>query len=190
MSPKARRVALVLSTVGHPFVLVPAATATVGLARSGWATAVYGAGLVATAAVLPLAIVIHRRVSANDWSDADVSDRIQRHGFYAVAIPAIGGASGLLWLAGAPGWLVSGTLAAAALLVAAAVLNRILKISLHMSFALFATVVVAAHNPAAGIVMGLLAAATAWSRVALGRHTRLEVVVGALLGVLSGWFSL
>jgi membrane-associated phospholipid phosphatase len=63
--------------------------------------------------------------------------------------------------------------------------RRWLKISLHVAYATFAA---AFLWPRVGGMLVLLACAVAiaWSRLALSRHTRLEVVGGAVLGVAVG----
>jgi membrane-associated phospholipid phosphatase len=70
--------------------------------------------------------------------------------------------------------------------LSAAVVNRASKISLHMTFVAFCTVVVLHVSPELGACFAALALAVAWSRVALSRHTRLEAIGGLLLGATGG----
>ena len=64
-------------------------------------------------------------------------------------------------------------------------LDRWLKVSLHMSFALFAS---SLFLPNFRFVLGgvLLSLAIGWSRIVLGRHTRVEVAAGSLIGATAG----
>jgi len=57
-----------------------------------------------------------------------------------------------------------------------------LKVSLHVGFAVFTAVALLPGSPWVGGVAAVVAAAVAWSRLELGRHTLAEVVGGGLLG--------
>lgn len=64
-------------------------------------------------------------------------------------------------------------------------IGRWVKISLHASFAAFATVLVWPVIPA--VVAGVaVTAAVVWSRFVLGRHVAVDLVAGLLLGAAAG----
>jgi undecaprenyl-diphosphatase len=59
----------------------------------------------------------------------------------------------------------------------------------HSSGAFGAAVAVAFVAPMLGLVYGLLAVGIAFSRLYLGAHYPLDVAVGVLVGIFSGWIS-
>jgi membrane-associated phospholipid phosphatase len=68
-----------------------------------------------------------------------------------------------------------------ALLIVIALLSaRLLKLSLHVAFAAFATLLLWS-------LMGIaVSAALVWSRLVLGRHVTADVVAGVVLGAVAG----
>jgi hypothetical protein len=95
------------------------------------------------------------------------------------------GAAGLLWWSGQPRLLPLGLGLGGAMVVAALLLRRWLKLSLHTAFAVFAAALWWPHAGGAALVL-LLAAAVSWSRLALRRHTVAEVAAGLLAGAAAG----
>lgn len=168
-----------LSVVGHPFVLIPITVAIT--ARAAW----LGVG-VAAVAVLGMLAVIARRVRSGRWSDHDVSDAEQRHSFYPMAIGIVGASAVATWLLGVPAGVVRGFGVGVGLLVAAAVITRWTKVSLHTMFGTFCAATVLTAGVAMGVGFVALVAGVGWSRVALGRHTLGQVAVGGLVGGLGG----
>jgi membrane-associated phospholipid phosphatase len=86
----------------------------------------------------------------------------------------------------ASGYPADGAFGALIVVAGCALLNRVLKVSLHAAFAVFAAALVGVSFPFPFAVFALIAAAVAWSRVALGRHSRLEVMAGVAMGALGG----
>jgi membrane-associated phospholipid phosphatase len=72
------------------------------------------------------------------------------------------------------------------MVVAAQLLRRWLKLSLHAAFAVFAVALWWPNAGGAAVVL-LLAAAVSWSRLALRRHTGAEVTAGLLAAAAAGW---
>lgn len=79
-------------------------------------------------------------------------------------------------------FLVRGALVTAIMVAVAAVLNRWLKLSLHLTFAVYGGLIIARVNPVLGLTILLLVPLLAWSRLVLLRHTVAEVIGGAVLG--------
>jgi hypothetical protein len=88
-------------------------------------------------------------------------------------------------LAGGSSVVAGGLLACAALVGGALLLRHWLKVSLHTGFAAFAACLLWPLT-AWCVLTAALAGGVAWSRLRLQRHTRAEVVVGALWGVAVG----
>jgi hypothetical protein len=72
-----------------------------------------------------------------------------------------------------------------AMVILALMLRERLKLSLHVAFAVFAALVWV-PSVMAVLLGGLLAVGVAWFRWALGRHTVLDVWVGACSGGMAG----
>lgn len=175
--------ARILSAAAHPLVLAPI---TVALATRNWRwTAILAATM-----ILPLWLVISRNVRRGAWSDADVSRREQRSGLYWAAIPLLAVAAIVLRLQGAPASFQRGLVAVACLLAIGLLGNRFLKISLHMMFGAYCSVILVRVYPWSAIVMVPLVAALAWSRWKLERHTPAEIAVGLLLGTTAGLYAI
>ena len=174
-----------LSIVGHPALLMPAAVA---VAASG-ADAPPRLLPVALGTAVAVAVVVGLyslwQVRAGRWAHVDASQPRERHQLNLFLAALLGGAAVLLWTAGQPPPVALGPLLAAGLVLLAHALRRWLKVSLHAAFAVFAAALVWPHL---GLTLGLalLAVGVAWSRLALQRHTRAEVLLGLLFGAAGG----
>lgn len=174
LSPGHRYSALFVSTLLHPFAVVPATI----LIRSGnWRAS----ALIAALTVLPVLAVTAVRVRRGVWTDYDVSHRGQRRGLYFVALPLTVIAALLV-----PQPFARGTWIAAAMLLAGLILGRFLKTSLHMMFGAYCAVLIGSRFPVTlPLLIGLLVA-LAWSRHTLERHAIAEIAVGTAIGVAGG----
>jgi hypothetical protein len=175
--------ARLVSKVGHPALLMPAVIAFATVAGRAPVRVIIVA-MMSTAAVA-LAVVAYSRwqVRAGRWAHVDASvpqERRQLNGFLGALLI---GSAAILWRLAQPHAVVAGLALSGALVVSADVLRRWLKMSLHVSFAVFAALLC----PGSGsVALLLLAVAVGWSRLVLRRHTRLEVAVGAAAGAAAG----
>ena len=168
-----------LSVAGHPFVLAPI---TVAIAtRAAW----LGVAFAAATSLTLLAVIAHR-VRRGRWSDHDVSDPGQRHSFYPIAIVIVGTSAMLAWWVGIAPGVLRGFGMAVCLLVAAAVVTRWTKVSLHTMWGAYCSSALVGSGDGIGLVFVALVACVGWSRVALGRHTPWQVAIGGALGCLGG----
>lgn len=178
-------IARVISIVAHPVVLMFFAALVAADAR-GAPPARLGP-LAAVMAALAAIVVGFTwwQVRAGRWTHVDASARSERPAlnFFLIGLLLVCAAAARL-LPGA-GPFAAALAAAAALIAAGLLLGRWVKMSLHASFAAFATVLVWPVVPAvcAGIVV---TAAVAWSRRVLGRHVVADLVAGLLLGAAAG----
>ena len=189
--PQARRarrtsVARWISILGHPFVLIPLLVAAVTARSMPPERVALIVGIVLLVSVVPMLLLMSRRVRSGAWTNYDVSVREQRSGMYPVAMAIAGVTTLVLLVVGTPRPVMYGVAATLVLIVIASVVNLWLKISLHVAFAVFtaASLVSLGWGVTAGGL--LLALAIAWSRLELGRHTWPEVIGGALLGAVVG----
>jgi phosphotransferase system glucose/maltose/N-acetylglucosamine-specific IIC component len=177
--------ARMLSVVGHPGLLMPAAVAWGATHANMPAPLLHAA--VASAVLVTLIVGAYSlwQVRSGSWSHVDASqpqERRQLNRFLAVLLFAA--AAVLAWWAPEPSFAVGPALACAVVVIAH-LLRRWLKVSLHAAFALFAATLVW-PSPAATALMVALVAGVAWSRLVLRRHTPAEVALGLLLGAGAG----
>lgn len=142
--------------------------------------------LVAAATVLPIAAVVFWQMRRGRWRDVDASQPEERPALFAFAMFLLAGLAVWQAVSAGPTFMMRGTTAVFVLLVVCRGLLRWTKVSLHVAFAGLAAAVLLLDWPAAGVVAVLLVPVIAWSRVALGRHTAVETVAGAVLGAAIG----
>ena len=177
-SPFARWTSILL----HPFAVFAALALLAAWQRDPAALARTALGI-AVAVAIVWGFVLQRRRSGR-WGTVDASDRRERPVLYALVLAVA--LAYWWWLGGTHSAASNGVLAAVAMLCVAGVANRWIKLSLHMASLAFAGVSLLALWPAAGIVALLSLPLLGWSRLRLARHTPVEVMGGAALGVLAG----
>ena len=174
-----------LSVLGHPGLLVPAAVAAGASAADTPPRLLPVALGTALAVVVIVGLYSLWQVRAGHWAHVDASHPRERSQLNLLLVAVLGGAALVLWAAGQPLPVALGPLASALLVLLAHLLRRWLKVSLHAAFAVFAAALVWPH-PGLTLATVVLAAAVAWSRLVLRRHTRAEVLLGLLLGAATG----
>ncbi len=162
------RLARAVSVLLHPFAVF-AALALIAAWRLDPASLPRTAvGIAISIGVVWLFVLQRRR--GGHWQTVDASRRQERPQLYALALLVAGGY--WWWMGGHASATSIGLLAVVALLCAAGIVNRWIKLSLHMASLAFAGV---ALLPLLG-----------WARLRMARHTLPEVVGGALLGSAFG----
>lgn len=176
--------ARVVSILGHPLLVMPLATLLAAHSRGADAATVRV--LVATVATLALLVFAYStaQVRSGRWQHLDASRGSERRRLNTVLLLALGTAAAWSFLRTGMSPLAVALAAAAAIVAAALLLARWLKLSLHVAFGVFAALL--AGSPLAAILLLALAAAVAWSRLALERHSCGDVVAGALAGAVAG----
>ncbi len=180
------KAARLISIIGHPFLLMPLLTGIVAFhllpPREAMLVELTALGVV----IIPASVYTILRVQRGTWGDLDVSDQRQRNQFYAILFPLLLIVALLSWAADVPRAIPLGAVSIIALVGAAFVLNTRVKVSLHTGFAVFAAETLFFFKPTLGGAVLLLAMLVGWSRVALGRHTVMEVLLGGVLGASIG----
>ena len=174
-----------ISILGHPFILIPVLVAAVTVPWLPPQQAAQIVGIVVLVSIVPMLVLIARRVRAGTWTNFDVSVREQRAGMYPLALAIATATVLVLAWARVPRPILRGVLAILLLIGIAALVNLWLKVSLHTAFAVFTALAVLPSRGLAATLL-LLALAIAWSRLELGRHTLAEVIGGALIGAVVG----
>ncbi|MEY2544094.1 MAG: hypothetical protein QOE81_1555 [Verrucomicrobiota bacterium] len=194
MSILARRLAVIVSWIGHPLVFVTISVGIVLATQLASRRAIGLIGALVLAVIAPMGVLLFLGVRSGRWGDADVSVREERKHFYPIAIPLSALGTIVMWLANAPRYILRGGVITLLLLVAAAVTNHWSKISLHTLFATYCTVILFRVNPFCGSAALILAGLVFWSRLFLSRHTISEnisgVALGAVGGIATAWMSI
>ena len=142
--------------------------------------------MIALAALVavPLVVFSRRQVRRGAWENVDASRPAERHALFLFAGISVLLLAAWFYANGAREHAV-GTFAALVMGAVAYALLRWIKLSLHMAFCTYAAGVLLAVRPAGGWLLVAALPLLAWSRLALGRHTRAEVAGGTLLGALT-----
>ena len=174
-----------LSLSGHPAILTPVGAALA--AASGDAspdltrTVLLAAGGIAAAAALFSLVQVRR----GKWADADASQPEERSQLNLFLFPALALASAWAFWSGQPAALSAGLAIAAALVAAAVLTSRWLKLSLHVGFAVLVASLFWPDMFLVGIGLGF-SCLIAWSRLYLARHDLADILAGGLAGALGG----
>ena len=180
-----KRLAWWVSILAHPFVMV-ALLAAVPAMRQSSGNAVQSVLLVVIAVVVPMAVLMFRQVRRGRWSNVDASKPSERPVLFKVALAGLVAAVAWLLLNDPQSFLVRGMLVAAAFLLLAALLTRWVKLSLHVAFAALTATTLVLLGSAVGYALIAVVPVVFWSRIALARHRVHELLVGLVLGVLTG----
>ena len=173
-----------LSILGHPFIVVPVAVATLVLhERASSAALIVSAICGIAVAVLAFSFWQVRR---GQWQHIDASAQSERRSLnlFLALVLFSGAAVAFYQLPGrglSLGLLLSGLMIGVVMLV-----SPWGKLSLHASFATFAALLIWPLELGYAALASVAAAGICWSRVALHRHTIVEALGGSLLGGLFG----
>lgn len=143
-------------------------------------------GVLGTAIVLSVGLGAwaNRKVRAGEWEHVDASIPAERRQWNRVVLACF-----LVVAAGFAAFdsvIAVGAMALAFIMACAIALAPWLKLSQHTAFTIMSAFVAGAVDPLVGGVFAALSVGVMWSRLALGRHTMPEVIVGAICGSLAG----
>jgi len=177
-------VARVLSVLGHPVVVIPVAVALLTVHRSTASAAVILSVVCGVGGVI-LAFSVWQ-VRSRRWRHVDASAPAERRSLnvFLAMVLVVGSAVALYQLNEPP--LSLGLFLSGLLILVVMSLSAWGKVSLHAAFAAFAALLVWPLGIGYQASACVATAAICWSRVALLRHTVLEVLGGVLLGGFFG----
>lgn len=126
------------------------------------------------------------QVRRGRWAHVDASNRRERTSLHRVVLACHGLATLAAWQAGELRAVVLGLGVAAAIIAVAMASARWCKLSLHVAFAVYTAALLVRASPMVGAAAFAFAAAIAWSRLALARHTPSDLIAGAITGLAAG----
>jgi hypothetical protein len=185
MSAASKRVAFarLVSIVGHPFTFVVLLMLLPFFLR-GQLNALRLTAIVIGAALVPLGLFMRHRYTSGRWQTVDASARADRPVAYLAGFAVLLPMSLYFLLHEKSSSLFRGCVAIAAMFGIAFALNRWIKLSGHLAFAGFTALILGNIRFAYALPIGLFIPVLAWSRLALQRHTLLEVIGGLALGLI------
>ena len=180
------RLACWLSIAAHPFVMVGVMVGVAAGSRQTAGDALGSVAIVAAFTIVPLAVLMARQVRRGAWANADASNQKERPILYLVGVLALVGLLAYLTVVPMQSFMVRGVAATLGMFAACALATRWIKVSLHLAFGALAATALVLMGSLVGYVLVLVLPGLAWSRLVLSRHTLLEVVLGAIAGVIAG----
>jgi hypothetical protein len=175
-----------ISIVGHPFSFAVLLVGLAGFQRYGFGGTMRLVGLTAIILIIPLWIFMWRKWRSGRWKTVDASDKSDRRSFYGVALLLIGLLTGCFAFVEGASSMLRGCAAAAVMMGIAAVLNRWIKLSNHVAFAMFTGVLLSRFALPWSVGVFCVMPLILWSRLALRRHRWSEVLGGMILGATVG----
>ena len=186
-----QQVARSLSVLGHPLVVFPLA-AWIALASRTSGVQVLPLALTFFA-LLAFGVMLYSwaQVRRGHWGHVDATLPRERRSLNSFLLAAFSVSAVVLWFQPHAHGVALGLTLSCFIIGAAMLTARWLKISLHVAFVVFASTIL--WQVSLALMAGALVftAAVGWSRLELGRHSLVEVLVGAGLGFAAGgafWF--
>lgn len=174
-----------VSLLGHPLVLLPLTVVALSSAQGDAASR----ARIAIGMALFAGIVLSWswwQVRRGRWEHVDASGKRERRALNRFLLAALTLATGIAaWRSEATA-LVAGLAMSAALIAVAMATSRWCKLSLHMAFAVYAAILLWQLHAGLGMAIFVFSAAIAWSRLALRRHSPMDLAAGAMTGLLAG----
>lgn len=176
--------ATILSTVGHPFLLLPVVLSLLTVRQlpfeKAWPTL---AVIVGSLAVMGVFLFFRKRKGLiSNWDVSTQSERSSN--IYRPILILLLVVTVVLYLFRQP--FVGDTLFFGLLMAVCYAINVKIKISQHTVIAVYLSFLLLSANTWLGIALLIFSPFIAWSRVVLGRHQWNEVIAGAFTGLLFG----
>jgi hypothetical protein len=175
------RVARVLSIALHPIVTL---LILLAVAAGGTRVVLYAIAI----AFVPMIGLIVAQSRSGRWRNVYASVPTERHVLFGASLVCVLLLALALWRWSAQPQAARGALAVAAIFAVAWALLRWIKISLHVAFCAFAAAVLAFIDPRVAAPMFLAVPLLAWARLHMKRHALREVIAGAAIGFVAGFF--
>jgi len=176
-----------ISLVGHPFLVAPCALYVLLWLdqKDPWIAARWTL-LCAGMVLAPALLYLRRKLVRKEFTDADVSVREHRFGFYLFGGSCMLACAAVLILLHAPRLLLAGMVTSLFALGMAVFLNRYwTKVSIHAGTLSGIAAALATFDWRLSMPVLLLALLVSWSRIRLGRHSAVQLLAGVLLGLIS-----
>jgi len=182
-----QRIARLISVVGHPLLTIPFYVIVILFSNEDFKKAIFLSSLIIGCIFIPLILRLYRKTSNGTYTNFDVSDRKQRKSVFVFIIPILCIVTFIIYKTGQSANLFLSVLMATILILISQLVNLRVKSSMHVSLNIYLSFLVMTVNYEFGILLFLFTGFIGWSRIALGRHTLKEVMVGGVIGLAVGF---
>ncbi len=183
-------IAKIISIIGHPLMLGTGYVIFISFYELDKNTAWLISGIIVGLVTLPITIHNWIRLKNGSYTNFDVSDQKQRRGFYPFSIFLFFICFLIFSFLDFPRVVIVNTVFFTIMLCMMALVNFKSKASLHLAIAMFIAGKLLSLSLFIGSLYLFLVFLIAWSRWYLGRHSKKELLIGSILGFVSGWFAL
>lgn len=180
------KTARLASILGHPLLTLPVFTTLLAFNLFDPYKALWVSLLILGVIVVPVTIRNYSKTRRNEYTNFDVSDQKQRQSFYPFVIILMVVVTILLYFTPGAGSFFIGTCILLFLLILSALVNRIIKCSLHTSISIYLALALWPFTVTGSIAMFIFTIIIATSRLILKRHTFVEILTGAAIGFVAG----
>jgi membrane-associated phospholipid phosphatase len=173
-----------ISSLGHPFLLLPLVLAWLTILKVGLESAWPTLAAIFVCIVV-MVIFLYFKKKKGEISNWDVSVRAERSSniYQPILLLTVVAAVALFFLEQP---FIGDTLFFGMLMLTCYGINVKIKVSQHTVMAYYVSFLVMPVNLWVGLALLAFAPFVGWSRVVLGRHKKVEVLVGTVVGVLFG----
>jgi len=179
-----KQTANLISTLGHPFLLLPLVLAWLTILKVGFEAA-WPTLAAIFACIVIMVVFLYIKKKRGQISNWDVSVQQERsRNIYLPILLLTGVAAAALYFFKQP--FIGDTLFFGLLILVCYAINARIKVSQHTVMAYYVSFLVMPVNLWVGLGLLAFAPMIGWSRVVLGRHKKEEVLVGTLVGVVFG----
>jgi membrane-associated phospholipid phosphatase len=185
-----KKLANVISTVGHPLLTIPVFLVIVLFSYQHLYNATTISALIIIFFFIPISIKMYVGSKKGTYTNFDVSDRNERQSWYVVALFLLSILILILFYTNQAKAIIWTALFFFLLLLISKLLNYYIKSSLHVSLNVFLTFLIIPFNLYFGIIFLFFVLSISWSRIVLKRHTLKEVIYGGMVGSFIGLLSL
>ena len=179
-----KQTATLISSIGHPFVLLPLILAWLTISKVGFEAALPTLGAIMGCFVIMVTFLFFRK-RKGEISNWDVSVRTERsRNIYRPILLLTLVAAAALYAFKQP--FIGDTLFFGLLIAVCYAINARIKVSQHTVMAYYVSFLVMPVHLVIGLALLGFAPLIGWSRVVLGRHKKEEVLVGTVVGIVFG----
>jgi membrane-associated phospholipid phosphatase len=181
-----QKLAKYVSILGHPFLTIPIYTLAINFSIYEIKKAFLISFTIVGCFFIPVILWNYINTKRGKYTNFDVSDQKQRNSMYVFALPLLTAVLFIFYLTHQSHALILTILFAVILLVISYLVNFAIKCSGHISLTIFLSFIILPKNLTAAFILLFCALIIGWSRIALKRHTFIEVLTGMIIGLITG----
>lgn len=175
-----------ISTIGHPLLTISVFAIIAFFYHEPVRRAFFHSLLIIGGIAVPLLVKMYRGTQKGTYTNFDISNKGERQSWYIFPITILAIITALLYLTHQSRAFCLTLLLSLNLLIVSQVVNHFIKSSLHVSFNIFLSFLILFQHAVTGLVFLVFTVLIGWSRLVLKRHSLMEIVAGAAIGLTIG----